>query len=326
MKPRIAAFLVVVVALVVMGAITMTSSDRSAVDGRTDPKDLLRIAQGCEKAASSIKTGRVNVTVRTVGQSDDGSIREIEKVCFVVFDGDKCLVSARQTLLRNDPARDATESAKAAMEQPGKVTQWKASFDGSRATAFDVDHQVAYIGDPDPKGNAAIYHWLYLSDAGVLDKGVMRFRIPKAPDQRAALRVDRRESIASSECFVVQYTFPTAQGNRKIKATDYLWIDPNKGYTIPRRELWGEGEGLPGKILVQSSETEMRLYRGGVWGPAKHTYVVRSPTGVQEFRRETTYSPKFCLNAVVRPDDLQLNLPSGTEVQNETSGEDYTVP
>jgi len=104
-----------------------------------------------------------------------------------------------------------------------------------------------------------------------------------------------------------------------------LWVNTDKGYTIPKFQAW-RVSNINGEVLTKEELYDMKEYGEDLWGPAKCTRYEYALDGTIKRRIAITWGSDFQINVPMSEDELKLTLPTGTEVFDEALGDLYTVP
>jgi len=311
-----------------------------STNDQLNEKLLSALIQGCNDAVSAIKSGRGTLTEHEWDYTyeDPEGLLETETTYKLAFAGEKYRVSEKVTYLRNDADSSVRYPVK-----PGTKILTEAAFDGQKMTMFNPSCKRARVGSIGSSVAPAIMwgeHMRYKGGIMVVGSeptmeghGVSRIDkfVPSRYQTDKGLHVARRESLDGQECIVVERiierSFPDG---RKGTSTYEYWIDPTRGFMIPRIRVWGEGGPLRERTLLLESNTELRQYGDSLWGPAKYTHVrykLDDKGGVQlDYRRVITYGDDFQLNVPVSDSELALKLPPGTLVHDTDLDETYTSP
>ena len=123
-------------------------------------------------------------------------------------------------------------------------------------------------------------------------------------------RIVGRERINGNECVIVErYAFPERGGFPYVD-TLRLWIDPARGYVVPRWELWSEGGIYQARTLLLRVQADLRLH-GTIWAPVSYSrekYALDTKTKHKYLKSRVLvkYAPDFALNVPVTESDLDL--------------------
>jgi len=305
----------------------------AASAGETDEGILAALQEGCANAVSAIRSGSGQATVYFWSKGADGRILETEAKDDLKFKGDQFLLRENVKYLRDDLV-----SGKGPSEPPSPTMRTAAtSYDLEEVTIldqFDSLEAQARICDPTgSRGKNSIN--LYKSHVAIVGHGVA-YLVPRPgvlPSfvELASVKVAGRETINGDECIMVDVVTTVhlpkpGEGTITVTDTARKWVNPQKGYTIVRTQVWSEGSVYGAKTLVTEINTTVRQYETGVWGPEEVTYQQYDLKGEITQKMVTTYDSAFKLNVPISDGDLTLTLPSGTEVHNELIDAEYTVP
>jgi hypothetical protein len=301
----------------------MCQKSRKAV---ADTPDLLPgLIQGCKDAVAAIKSGKGTVTVHSIRYSYDRSqkVLETERTYTVAFEGPKYRISGETLTVKNE--MDTSELG----AKPGTKVSLDLAYDGEKLLDVDTRSGTATLGSVRTSAMGEVHSSLLVASTLVLrpdfpmGHGVQRIDFYPLidGDTDKGLRVARRESLDGHECIVVERTVEhLRRDGTKLIITREYWVDPERGFTVPRRREWLEGGSLTEKSLLFDINTELRGYGNGLWGPAKHTYVQNAMDGKGgmriSFQDETTYSPDYQLNVPVTADDLTIKLPPDAYIKD----------
>ena len=308
----------------------MAISTASAAEN--DEEVLAALREGCANAVSAIRSGSGQATVYSWSKGGDGGILETEAKDDLKFRGDRFLLRENVKYLRSDPPPGVPA------QPPLTMRTSASSYDLEKVTIldqFDSLEAQARICDPTrSRGKNSIN--LYKTSVAIVGYGVAHL-VPRPEDlpsfiELASVKVAGRETINGDECIMVDVVttmhlpklVELVKGT--ITQTVRRWVNPQKGYTIVKVQVWLEGSVYSAKTLVTEINTTVRQYETGVWGPEKVTYQQYDLKGEVTRKMVTTYDSAFKLNVPISDGDLTLTLPSGTKVHNELIDAEYTVP
>lgn len=300
----------------------------------TDQSELPVLLQGCAAAASSITSGKGKVTHHETYYLPTGDVRvERETKIDVAFSGKKLSLLKQITPIKEAPIEDSKH-----VPVPSTVRTKRISSDGSRVTILDSSNNSATISTPD-KGEGwheihAYRRDISIAEAhGIWDIGNLNryITLPKDMYSSADPKIVGRETLGGDECMVIEVLFIPLPGRGEITQTWWFWVNPNKGFTVPRVQHWNEGGFLKGKELITEWDSELRQYADGMWGPANTIvgdYRPDKDSGpmYRSLRTVTTCDPGFQVNVPVSDADISLSIPSGTNVHDELLDADYVAP
>lgn len=331
-----ALLLVVVVALLAAVAY-ICPAGFGAFTAETNQETLPTLLDGCRNAVAAIQSGQGKVTVHQRFKTDDGGDLESEASYQVVFSGDKFAFSAEDKIIKNLPGAPVPSDVR--ITEPGAVSTRRVAYDGQRVVTFMPQENEAIIGDrsTDRGRNSDLDYRLFASfrGQGLVEPDNYPRAVMESRDifTRAALQIVGREIVNGDECMVVEavYNGVFPPNGDKATYTYWFWVDPTKGFTVPRIRHWIEGGIYKEKTLIAETTGQMRQYPGGVWGPASvayRQYKLNRVSGeyYNDIQHEIAFAPDFQLNLPVEEAEFDLVLPSGTQVTNELLSETYTVP
>lgn len=298
-----------------------TDAGLRATDTEAIAQDLLpTIWEGMRAAASAIRTGRGEVSVRQWTQRNEGGILEVDTKYQVVFMGKLFKTTASATIVQNTPGQGEEGQA---LVSPGAESTRVVSFDGNRILEYWPGRAEARISDP-TLGVGLNEIRLYNARASIFGHGFISAG-PTDPVP-ANVRVVAEETINGDKCYVLE----VRDGYDKIANRRQIWVSPTKGYFIVRVRSWLQ-EGSDPEFMNYEINRTAREYAPGIWGPAvdKQTDYARDrESGSVRKSREitTTFSQDFQVNAAVGSADISLTLPSGTQVRDNIIDAEYVVP
>ena len=317
----------------VVGMLVVCCLWLSAVAFADDPPAEFYLA-GMQNAALSVTSGRGGVTVRDWMLKNDGNVLEVETVHQVVWQGQ----AFRETVTTTYITNDAPPDSEGLMATPGTVIIREIAYDGTQVTEYNSERGEAVIGSPVSCGTHGAYA-SYIADASIRGHGLTVPRstsdpVPSYVRSTTGFQVVGTEIIDGDECVMLESTSifdPPSGSSDPITNTHRMWVNPNKGYTVPRVRDWAQGGGLSQKTLMYEVDVQMRTYGGNLWGPAGFTriqYKTDPATGqrIRSLQSTVTFNQCYQVNPTVDPGELVLQLPSGTKVHNEIIGGDYTIP
>ena len=300
-----------------------SSNSSPAIKSNTADNDLLLLVQeGCKNAVSSITSGKGTVTVESWRHADDGRLLETKSTYEVAFAGSKCRVSTKMLYVRNEPADGSSPEDTKLLIPPGTILQTDLAYDGQKIQVLKPTSKTAIVGNTETLAAGAAYR-MYRREAAVLDHGIGL--VPLTAE------IVGREIVDGDECIVLEavrtHSLPDGQS---AKSLHRCWVNPTKGFTMPRFRAFVQGDELEASVLVDEFVTTFRQYGDDVWGPSRFTHNVYRPSKTGEIRKSmsivVTYDPEFQLNVPISESALKLTLPSGTGVHDELIDAIYTVP
>ena len=303
------------------------SAETSGFIPETNQDLLPTVLDGCRSAVSAIKSGQGKVTAYASLRSNNGGILETETTYQVLFSGDKFKLAVDEKYLKNSPGEPLPSDRM--LLEPGSLISRQVAYDAERTTTFMPQEHEATIGDRSTNsGQEAIddgHNAAFVGHYGLLE--IAKWVVGPSVYTRGTPKIVGRETLNGNDCVVVEFLLT----GKDIVHTFWFWVDPAKGFTVPRIRSWAEGTGLREKILTGEVNTEMRQYADGNWGPARATVAQYriNPLSGEYYRNAqyvTTFDPNFQINVPVTDSELTLTLPSGTTVTNELLQETYTVP
>lgn len=303
--------------------------------------DLLELVKvGCRQAVTAVSSGKGMVTVHHFHvTAPDGPVYETETTYNLAFAGDRYRLSTRTTVLRNDqrPGVDA-----ALMRPVGSVAEMEIAVEGDDVTWLEKrGTQNLATRDCSTSAKAKLLLDTAVSDVqpgirpggarlgkGLIDIGKLRTaEIPLF--SHVSMKVIGRETIDGSECIVVQEEAIPSSSDRPT-STFVFWVDPQKGYAIPKMRAFVQGGGFAEPTLVLEETVQLKEYKPGIWYPARVTqdlYSTKDPAKhYKDLSKVITYDPNFQVNVPVGEAELSLDLPSGTTVHDKILGTTYMVP
>lgn len=298
--------------------------------GRTarasDSHSLPELVQGCKDAVNAMKSGKGTVKVHNISygyQDDTRKTLETEETYTVAFDGPKYRISGEQLYIKNELAVGEYPIL------PGTKLDVNIAFDGESLMSYESRLRTGRIGPSTIPEMASLQNSKMVNSVLVIPpggrvgrggtgQGVQRIDLyPSLPVDEAykGLRIARRESLNGHGCVVVERVIE----GKGLTLTREFWVDPDRGFTVPRVREWAEGGPVHNRVITFEANAELRDYGNGVWGPAKYTYEQNQPDGNggirPDYRYETTYEPDFRLNVPVTAEDLTIKLPPGVLMQ-----------
>ncbi len=333
--------LLLLLVLLAVGAYLWTTDSRSTSDSFTasdDQAQLPVVVEGSRNAVAAIQSGKGQVTRRSWSRMNDGGVRETETKHQIAFSGDKFRLSSVTKYLQNTPGIPP-EYTGARVWKPDTFRR-ESSYDGEKTVRLEEDK--ATISDPnDMKSHSGRSVFQDYREAAVVGvdighskpaHGLMetdKWPHPTLPSSitRSAPRIVGRETLNGDECIIVEIVLTSKYSTRPT----WFWLNPTKGFTIPRARGWVQGGDHTEKILSWESDVEVREYGADLWGPAKVSYKqyqLDKETGeyYKTIDEVTTFADDFQINVPVSEAELTLTLPSGTKVTDELLKETYTVP
>lgn len=314
--------------LVVMAAVGVATLCRGQSTSAEDADLLPAMIQGCKDAVNAVKTGKGTVEVHAILYRYESGMQkalETQETYTVAFERAKYRVSGEILYLKNELGEaghvyaDGTklavnlacdgENLMSFEPSLGTGTVGPLTLPEVRAKQGSLAVEATLLFPPNDMGRGAIGYGIQRIDLyplyeGVTDKG---------------LKIARRERLDGHECIVVERVVEVSRPDGKWVNTREYWIDPERGFAVPRLREWTEGGPLEKRSITLEINTELRDYGNGIWGPAKSSLEAWGWDGKgvirPEHRYQTTYESDFRLNVPVTADDLTLKLPPDAHMQ-----------
>jgi hypothetical protein len=275
-------------------AATSESLGLPSADGQTASQLLASVKEARAKVLAGVKSGKGSVVISDSGGSPRQ--RETWSITFA-FSGDRLALSG------STPSYEAGNNLEAVSD--GHVLR---VIDNGKKRVLDVnskngrDEMQGMMGFVGPVQNA----YTGLEQAWYFSK--------------SRPRIVGHESIDGSDCIMIESVgvIPRKHGSKSVY-TRRVWVDPARGYTMPRILEWAEGGASKQRSLT--SRTEVRLVQyDGIWGASRlihEDYRDDSKTGKRSLSRRVvvTFSEDFALNVPVSDSDLKLPLPGAPVAQ-----------
>lgn len=191
------------------------------------------------------------------------------------------------------------------------------SFDGARLVVW---HKDGYVNPP-----VRIKEGRVDSLAGRFDA----YFDPRARDiakwsRVGVAKIVGRETLSDGECIIIQREdSSTTAGGQNVVELLKFWLNTGKDYTVPKMEITITVDGRT--VLRRIVTNEVRQYPNGLWACSKSTSVQYDADGNKTKEQVVTYSPDFEINVPVTKDDLEIKLPSGTQVFDEVLSMEYVT-
>lgn len=288
-------------------------------------QDMLLLAKGgVDSNISAIRSGKGSVRVTFWSTDNQGKVTEAETSYDVVFSGSSYKYSASTNHIMGNES--SIDEQNAVPIQAGFVWNNIVSYDGERVVRYEPGSRRATVNAPQ-YSRCDLNN--YKLDADIVGAGLRDCRA-----SASGIQATGTEIVDGDECIVLAATTTKllSTGEQSTK-TILFWVNIDKGFTVSRVERWAQGGRFREKTLYSVMEAEARQYQGGVWGLAKATYDEfdrkgRDGTGdyYKKVHQVVTFDPEFELNTAVSPEDIEVKLPSGTEVYDQLLDEYYTVP
>lgn len=330
---RLKLCLLAVLAAVVVFSIRVSSQEKAASTVEVSQDELSVVLEGCRNAAASIHSGKGQVKILSYQGNEDGIWWEGSTTYTVAFSGSRFKETSETTVLKNVP--QVPPPSGAGIEAPGAVNTEQVAYDGEKATTVSSTEHRALIYAPRVVGSwvGVGTFWRVKPNSFTL-VDITNFGAPPPDTVREAPRLVDRETIGGDDCIIVELYDHSPMpdvGAPGHERWTWFWVDPQKGFAVPRIRIWGRGSAYPERTLLSETTSGLRQYAGGLWGPDKKTHCEYrlGPTSGKNYKESeevVTYSPDFQFNVPVEESDLQLTIPSGTVVTNELLQETYTVP
>src|SRR5690606_20887068 len=121
----------------------------------------------------------------------------------------------------------------------------------SRVSYSSHMHEIGVVGTAIP-GN------------GMID--LTKARIAGPASDGSSVSVIGREAVDGSECIIVEMV---ARSQDPVQADDIVqfWVDPNKGYVVPRVRWFAEGGRYVPRVMTEETNVQFKQYSDGIWFP-----------------------------------------------------------
>jgi hypothetical protein len=327
MRNNVSAF-VAVLCIAVVGIVTPARGQGT----QENPKDLLDMTLlGCQTAASLVSTSSGRVTVHEWYWRANGQVLETVADYTVASKGDKFKVLAEVGFANNELT--PTVSDPGLKPIPSRtVTRRELAYDGERVVSYKPAQHRALVASTDSNAGRD----LRALKLQVLHPGngvpTLSALSPLPNYTRNGPCAVGWELVDGDECVVVEYTdVGTGAGGAEVRYRNRFWIDPEKGFTLPKSEAWVQGGAFgQQEILLAQSQCQVRQYDVDLWGVsvAQSEQYALDSLGKWYLQRRTiiTFASDYRLNTPVSDDMLAIALPSGTKVYNELLDEQSTAP
>ena len=284
--------------------------------------DLLPLVKaGTRTAESAIKSGKGCITARQWRLTPKGAVTETNTITEVVFRGQQFKLSLTQTMLVNTPGEKEDASLLIA---PGNVSHYEIAFDGTMVTVYYPDENAANIFPSRSPAGQDPEFWGVISPRACGFCGI-------APAEGAATA--HLEKVDGANRVVVDWRSALAvkNGEQHITTTWRGYFDPDKCFAPYKIRVYSsDGVTFKDPVLVSESDLDVRDYGPSVCGPAKYTNAQYGPDKDNHIRKVTStrveYAPTFQFNVPVSDSDLEIKLPSGTNVKDAALDANYVMP
>lgn len=288
------------------------------------------VVAGAKNAVAAMESakGKAVVNVRRFGP--DGLMAEYDTLYSFAFARGKHRVTVEITAAQT-PAVPGVR----AKPSGASVAVNEMAIDGDRATIFTPGKKMATIVNLKGDDASGFLAETYMRQIGSIGKnlpghGLVDISgIPAGQGQvRTRTAIIAEEVIDGDACKIVELeqVYPGTD-----KSTTYrFWVDPAKGFVIPRVRVLANGGKYAAQTVVVEENTQFREYCPGVWYPtvAVEETWAQGREGVRYKNAITTisYDAASVVNGRVDEADLALTLPSGTEVRDAVLDATYRIP
>lgn len=315
------------VILIISGALFCVFVNGDTITPYNNQDMMPVIKEGIKNNVSAVKNGRGGIIVNTcVAEEDSGNVLEIETRYKTAFAETNFMFSTDERVVRNDtsPGRDM----KMLPFGSGYTEAKEFSYDGNSLSIYDASKHRLHIRDSRTCGSEMNKCRLDTSFIGPLV-----VRLQNALDSKdGSARIVGREIVDGDECFIIEIeSKQTLSAGSECVNDDLYWVNPSKGFTLPKIEYWGQGGVYKEKTLLSEIRTQVRDYGKNIWGPEKIKYTeyrIGNNTGklYKELEKTIVYQSDYVINSDVEPMDLKIKAPSGTRVHDEIADMEYTLP
>jgi hypothetical protein len=277
-----------------------------------DDKAVLEtLRTGTKASLGQVRDGKGSLSYYTWKKSRNQQIVETNAKCISAFTGSKVRWDIEESVTIDGlPAAQIVEGVKVDTSQ----AKMSGLFDGEKMMIYDTRRNRADIKSPTPGEK---YEWerrlpfFY----GTVDIDVLL-------DQGTTVSVVGQEAIDNSACYKIESSITKAANGREIILKMLAWIDPAKGYLVPKKQIWAYFEGK--EILTEDYVTELKEYVPGLWAPVRAVWISyrADPPDYEPYRlmEQRVVFENYAFNLNVPDADLEIKLPDGTEVYDDVLG------
>ena len=240
-----------IVALLVIAAVGLPTFAGLPTAKAESARDLLaRVTEARAKALAAVKSGKGSLTLceRFVRPNDTPRERESTTPGTAAFSGEKFAITLRR----------------------GAEGKEEAIYDGATLRWTGLGYRHA--DDLDARSEMArtmVFHYRRFFDlVGQVYPDLEKVLLY----HKGTPRVVGRETIDGSECVIVEsvHVFPQKDGRKHVD-TRRLWIDPARGYAVPKLQVWSEGREFKQKAILSQTNARLSEY-DGIWGAARYVH------------------------------------------------------
>lgn len=299
-----------------------------------DDEMLPVVLEGTKNAVDSIKSAKGTITVcrcTVLARGTPDKVHETRSVYRVALAGNKYRVSEETTVLISDEVPGLNP------DKQGTVSRVEKAIDGTKIVV--LTGKRAEIGDTSVLFSLSqveylnTLEWIDRSGCNIPGNGLVSLKDLQTSKSSAiadiSFRITGRERIDGNECIVVERRARSVNRERG-DMIDVFWVDPNKGFTIPRVRRFHEDGVSQQRTLYHEINVDIAQYKTGVWYPVKivSDRYSTDETGIRYKSSSATveYASGFEVNVPVSEAELSLELPSGTQVDDSILKASYVVP
>lgn len=285
--------------------------------GQVDDKSILETLRiGTKTYLGQVRDGKGNLSHYVMIRKKDQKTQELKILetyakCSSAFIGQKVRWDIEGTITVNGaPAFQIIEGEKL----DTSVVNTKGLFDGEKLTIYDVRRNRADIKNPSP-GDRFEWERLLPFFYGTID-------IDGLFAEGQNVSVMGQETINNSTCYKIESAITQTANGKEITLKTLVWIDPARGYLVPKKQIWGYLEGK--ELLLEDFVTELKEYSPGLWGPLRANWVTyrADPPDYQPYKLmdQSVVFENYVFNVNLTDSDLEIKLLDGTEVYDDVLG------
>jgi hypothetical protein len=286
----------------------------AAYGEQLDNGDILETLRlGAKMNMQQVKDGRGDlVFYGMLAENTGGHIREFSGKCRSMFIGSKVRWDMKGTVtVDGAPATQLIDG----INLDTSVIEEKSLFDGEKLLVYEARRNRADFMRP-TAGHKDQWQRMLPLYYGKID-------IEDILNRGETVSVVGQESIDGYLCYKIEISRVTkAPNGKEVTLKNLSWIDPARGYMVPKVQVWAYLEGK--EMLTEDVVTELKEYASNLWRPVRSSQISyrANPPDYEPYKamEQRVVFENYDFNLDLSDSDLEIKLPEGTEVYDDVLG------
>jgi hypothetical protein len=257
-------------------------------------------------------------------REEDGGIVETKTIYDIATDGRQLKCSVDINYLKSDSIRGLQPPARSPIA--GQRIYKELFYDGEKLIIYFPLEKMANIYDPN-SGNGFLELFECKNNALIENHGV--YDLTQAEREHDELTIIGKEKINGSETIILEIV-DYNKGRNKVTITQRLWIDPFKGFAVPRHKVWMDG-WIYKNTLVEEISANFRGVQNNIWIPIQWsaTSYRINPETKKYYKSEEVnliFSSDYKINVEIGKNEFLFEFPKGTYVYDRIGKINFKIP